>query len=42
LREACAERNAALLLVSHDPSILHGLPEVVEFAQLNEALAPIP
>lgn len=42
LQETCAERQAALLLVSHDPEILRGLPARVEFSQLNEANALAP
>jgi len=37
LRECCEERDAALLLVSHDPDILSGLPRVVPFAEVNRA-----
>ncbi len=35
LREACAEQNAALLLVSHDRDILAQFEHVAEFKQLN-------
>jgi ABC-type lipoprotein export system ATPase subunit len=36
LREACAEQNAALLLVSHDRDILAQFEHVAEFRQLNQ------
>lgn len=37
LREACAEHQAALLLVSHDCQILAQFDRVAEFQQLNRA-----
>jgi ABC-type lipoprotein export system ATPase subunit len=37
LREACAEQNAALLLVSHDREILNQFSEVADFAEINRA-----
>lgn len=37
LLEVCAEQAAALLLVSHDPAVLQGMAEVVEWSDLNGA-----
>lgn len=35
IRSTCAERGAALLVVSHDPGLLARLPRVVDFADLR-------
>ena len=37
LRETCAEQEAALLLVSHDPVILQDLPTQIDLAEINQA-----
>jgi ABC-type lipoprotein export system ATPase subunit len=37
IRSLCQESGAALLLVSHDPSILQGFEPVQDFAELNQA-----
>jgi ABC-type lipoprotein export system ATPase subunit len=45
IREGCAENDAALLLVSHDPQILASFPQVQSLADLNRAAhvpAPLP
>jgi putative ABC transport system ATP-binding protein len=42
LSETCRENQAALLLVSHDPSALSGFATVLEFAQLNQAAGAHP
>ncbi len=39
MRELCEAEGAALLLVSHDPKILGAFDEVIEFTELNRALA---
>jgi putative ABC transport system ATP-binding protein len=38
IRDACRDRNAALLLVSHDRSILDQFDRVVRLAEINRAL----
>lgn len=37
IRETCRENGAALLLVSHDPTVLATFEEVRDFSQLNRA-----
>lgn len=37
IREICAESNAALLLVSHDPAVLGTFQKVVSLSELNRA-----
>lgn len=39
LRAACAERESALVVVTHDPAVLAEFPERVDFAALNRAYA---
>jgi len=39
IREACAENGAALLLVSHDDSVLKQFDKVVSLSELNQAAA---
>ena len=39
LRDVCAERDAALLVVSHDHGVLRQFPTVVPFASINRAAA---
>lgn len=41
LCETCAEQDAALLLVSHDPVILQGLPTQMDLAEINQATDPV-
>ena len=41
LRETCAEQEAALLLVSHDPVILQDLPTQIDLAEINQATDPV-
>lgn len=38
IREVCRENGAALLLVSHDESVLREFEQVQDFAQINAAL----
>ncbi len=38
IRSMCRESGAALMLVSHDPSILEKFDEVVDFSNLNKAV----
>jgi putative ABC transport system ATP-binding protein len=40
LREVCAEHEASLLLVTHDPVILGDMPRVVDLAAINKAGTP--
>ena len=37
IREVCRENGAALLLVSHDPSILAGCDRIIPLAEINRA-----
>ncbi len=39
IRETCREQGAALLLVSHDPTVLGAFEEVRDFAAINRASA---
>ena len=41
IREVCRESGAALLLVSHDESVLAGFEPVQDFAALNRAVAEV-
>jgi len=38
IRETCTETKAALLLVSHDPTVLSGFNQVKDFSDLNQAV----
>ena len=40
IREGCAENEAALLLVSHDPAVLDGFEGRIALAELNRAANP--
>ena len=42
IREICAENNAALLLVSHDPALLAQFETHQDFAEINEAAVAAP
>ena len=42
IRETCAENQAALLLVSHDPEVLRQFPLLRDFHELNRAMATTP
>lgn len=42
IREVCREQNAALLLVSHDPSVLAQFQRVEELADINRAASGYP
>jgi putative ABC transport system ATP-binding protein len=41
IRKLCADVNATLLLVSHDPRITAQFPRVVEISRINRVSAPI-
>jgi putative ABC transport system ATP-binding protein len=42
IRGVCAEQEAALLLVSHDPEVLGDFDRVIDLAQLNRAASAAP